>query len=158
MKVRGKTWQDTTGRGDETELAVAFALARAGKKLLRPVSSATRYDLLIDNEDGTFIRVQCKTGRLKDGTVEFRMYSVSGHSTRKKSYRGQIDAFGVYCPATGSTYLVPIQALTTCDTVARLRLEAPRNGQERGIRQASNFVLRPVSQGELPAQLRLPDE
>ena len=52
MLAERKTWQATTGRGDETELAVALALVRAGKKLLRPLSSATRYDLLVDNEDG----------------------------------------------------------------------------------------------------------
>ena len=46
--------KDTTSRGDIAEMQVAAALVRAGKKLLRPLSSATRYDLLIDNEDGTF--------------------------------------------------------------------------------------------------------
>lgn len=44
---RAKTWRDTTGQGDETELAFALALTRAGRKLLRPLSSAARYDLLM---------------------------------------------------------------------------------------------------------------
>lgn len=135
-----KTWKETTGRGDVTELAVMLALARAGKKILRPVSSATRYDLAVDNEDGTITRIQCKTGRLREGTVEFRMYSISGHNTRKNGYRGQIDAFGVYCAETGDAYLVPMEALT-CDTIARLRIARTRNGQARRVRMASSYLI-----------------
>lgn len=145
-----KTWKETTGRGDVTELAVTLALARAGKKILRPVSSATRYDLLVDNEDGTFTRIQCKTGRLREGTVEFRMYSISGHHTRENSYRGQIDAFGVYCAETGDAYLVPIEALT-CDTIARLRISPARNGQMRRVRLASDYLISERTHAKQPA-------
>ena len=59
-----KTWQDTTGTGDLTEFTVLLALLRKGYRVLRPVSSASRYDVVIDNGEGTFTRVQCKTGRL----------------------------------------------------------------------------------------------
>lgn len=142
--LEGKTWRETTGRGDETELAVALALARTGKKILRPLSSATRYDLLVDNEDGTFLRVQCKTGRLRNGCVRFDAFSVSGHSTTSKGYEGQIDAFGVYCPETDTTYLVPIGALRAGATVGHLRVVPARNGQRSGVRMASDFVLAPA--------------
>lgn len=103
--------KNTTRRGDITEFEVMTALARQGRTLLRPVSSATRYDVLIDNEDGTFTRVQCKTGRLRDGRVVFGTCSISGHNTRHNGYHGQIDAFGVHCPQTGETYLVPIAGI-----------------------------------------------
>ncbi|HEX9437743.1 MAG TPA: group I intron-associated PD-(D/E)XK endonuclease [Candidatus Limnocylindria bacterium] len=146
-----KTWQETTGRGDETELAVALALVRAGKRLLRPLSSATRYDLLVDNEDGTFSRIQCKTGRLRGGTVEFRLYSISGHNTRQNGYRGQVDAFGVYCPDTAETYLVPLTALRACEAIARLRRTPARNGQRRRVRSAAEYVI-----GGPDQRLRLP--
>src|SRR5437016_9333491 len=71
--------KNTTLRGDIAEFQIAAALIRHGNRLLRPLSSASRYDLLIDNEDGTFTRVQCKSGVLRNGCVLFRVYSVSGH-------------------------------------------------------------------------------
>lgn len=131
--------RDTTSRGDLAELEVATALVRSGKRLLRPLSSATRYDLLIDNEDGTFTRVQCKMGILRSGRVEFRLYSMSGHRTEPVSYRGQVDAFGVYCPQTQATYFVPMAAIARCGAIASLRVVPSRNGQVRRIRLARDF-------------------
>ncbi len=58
--------------------------------------------------DGSFVRVQCKTGVLHGGSVVFRVYSVSGHGGVGIPYHGQIDAFGVFCPANRGTYLVPV--------------------------------------------------
>lgn len=136
-----KTWRETTGRGDTAEFAVLLALTSEGRKVLRPMSSAMRYDLLVDNEDGTFTRIQCKSGTLRSGRIEFRLYSVSGHNTRKNGYRGQIDAFGVYCPETGATYLVPMKALGDCGTLAALRTAPARNGQLRRTRSAEAFKI-----------------
>jgi len=133
--------KDTTSRGDIAELQIAAALVRHGKRLLRPLSSASRYDLLIDNDNGTFTRVQCKSGVLRNGCVLFRVYSVSGHDARAKGYRGQVDAFGVYCPDTKGSYLVPIEAIATCEHVVALRVEPTRNGQRRGVRSAAEFVI-----------------
>lgn len=133
--------RDTTSRGDVAEFQIAAALVRQGKRLLRPLSSASRYDLLIDNQDGTFTRVQCKSGVLRNGCVVFRVYSVSGHNTRAKGYVGQVDAFGVYCAGTSATYLVPVEAIAGCGHMAALRVEATRNGQRRGVRSAAEFVI-----------------
>jgi len=140
---KGRGVKDTSGRGDLTELEVMMALARAGKKLLRPLSSASRYDLLIENDDSTFTRVQCKTGRLRSGRVEFGMYSVSGHDTRARRYKGQVDAFGVHCPQNGETYLVPIEALPPEGTLGLLRVAPAKNGQHRRVRSAEPFRVHP---------------
>ena len=133
--------KDTTSRGDVAEFQVIAALVRQGKRLLRPLSSSSRYDLVIDNADGSFTRVQCKSGVLRNGSVQFRVYSISGHDTQAKGYDGQVDAFGVYCAATSATYLVPVGALTSCGHVAALRVEPTRNGQRRGVRSAAEFVI-----------------
>jgi len=135
------TVRDTTSRGDIAEFQVVAALIRQGRRLLRPLSLASRYDLLIDNADGTFTRIQCKSGVLRNGCVLFRLYSVSGHDTRAKPYDGQVDAFGVYCADTSATYLVPVEAIAGCGQMAALRVEPTRNGQRRGIRSAAEFVI-----------------
>jgi hypothetical protein len=133
--------KDTTSRGDIAESQIAAALMRRGKKLLRPVSSSSRYDLLIDNDDGTFTRIQCKSGVLRNGCVLFRVYSMSGHGTRARGYRGQVDAFGVYCSDTNSTYLVPVEAIAHCEHLVALRVEPARNAQRRRVRSAAAFVI-----------------
>lgn len=112
-----------------------------GLKILRPLSSATRYDLLIDHDDGRFTRVQCKTGILRHGCVQFRLYSVSGHDTRARGYSGQADAFGVYCPQTHRSYLVPVSAISECHSFATLRVEPTRNGQVLRTRSAEEFAI-----------------
>lgn len=131
--------RDTTAVGDIAELAVTLALVRCGRQVLRPLSAGSRYDLAIDNRHGTFTRVQCKSGVLRHGRIEFRMYSVSGHSTRPNFYTGDIDAYDVYCAATGEAYLVPLAALTSTGVQAALRISPTRNGQSKGIRLASDF-------------------
>jgi PD-(D/E)XK nuclease superfamily protein len=77
--------RDTSAQGDLTEVEVTLALMRDGRRVFRPLSSASRYDLLLDNGDGTFTRVQCKTGVLRRGAVVFRLYSVSGHRSTAAS-------------------------------------------------------------------------
>lgn len=133
--------RNTTASGDLAELEIAAALVRDGRKLLRPMSSASRYDLVIDNEDGTFTRVQCKCARTMEGRLEFRLYSISGHTPVKKGYAGQIDAFGVYCRESRRTFLVPVAAIGECETIASLRTAPARNGQRRGVRAAEDFEI-----------------
>jgi hypothetical protein len=145
--------KDTTTIGDLTELEVATALARAGMRVLRPLFTGLRYDLAIDNGDGTLTRVQCKTGILRAGWIEFRTYNADARRPQGVPYWGQIEAFGVFCPQTARTYLVPIDAVTSACT-ARLRLKPARNGQEKRVRRARDFeVPAPVvSSGPLSSE------
>ncbi len=107
----------------------------------RVASSSGSQDLLIDHGDGRYTRVQCKTGILRDGCVLFRLYSTSGHDTRTKPYTGQVDAFGVYCPQTRCSYLVPVTALVDCRLFATLRIEPAKNGQRTRTRSAEEFAI-----------------
>ncbi|HYR94861.1 MAG TPA: group I intron-associated PD-(D/E)XK endonuclease [Methylomirabilota bacterium] len=131
--------KDTTTRGELSELEVAMALARSGRKMLRPMSSGLRYDLAIDNGDGTVARIQCKTGILRDGVISFNVASMDGRRPYGVPYLGQIEAFGVFCPQNGKVYLVPIDRLVAKSSKGRLRIAATRNGQSRGVILASTF-------------------
>ena len=133
--------KDTTGRGELSELEILMALTRAGYKILRPLSARLRYDLAIDNGDGTVARVQCKTGIMKNGFIEFRTCIRDARRPGGVPYHGQIEAFGVFCPGNGRAYLVPISAVTTSST-ARLRLTLARNEQSRSVRHAGVFEIR----------------
>ena len=120
-----------------------LAFVDAGLEVSIPFGENCRYDLVLD--DGSQLsRVQCKTGRLRDGTVRFSTASTYGHhpSPRetRRHYAGQIDAFAVYCPETEGVYLVPIDEIGA-RSGAYLRVTRPRNGQRERIRFASDFEI-----------------
>ncbi|MBT5636233.1 MAG: hypothetical protein HOJ23_11670 [Gammaproteobacteria bacterium] len=125
--------------GERSEGMVLAALLRAGKVVLQPFGDNQRYDLVVD-EDGKFIRVQCKTARLKNGALAFDTCSSQTHRGKgKQDYRGQADLFGVYSPDRDAVYLVPVEDVGV--TQARLRLSKPRNGQSKGVRFAADYLL-----------------
>ena len=129
--------------GDRSTLAAMLGLKTAGYALLVPFGENTRYDLVID--DGcTLARVQCKTGRLRNGAITFAVTSTYGHhlnaAAARRTYEGEIDYFAVYCPETAGVYLVPITDVPTRAT-ARLRVVPARNGQERRVRQADQYEI-----------------
>jgi hypothetical protein len=130
-------------KGDRTALAVMLALRECGYAVLVPFGENTRYDLVID--DGKRLaRVQCKTGRLRQGAVIFAVCSCYGHHMRpgesRRDYRGQVEFFGVHCPDTAKVYLVPIDDLDV-RTSAALRVEPARNGQRSKIRDAADYEI-----------------
>jgi hypothetical protein len=126
--------------GDRTTLAVMLALRMAGLTVLLPFGENTRYDLVVES-GGTFSRVQCKTGRFRDGAVVFKTTSSYAHHRSaqvvKRGYRGEIDFFGVHCPETGGVYLVAIEEVPGTD--GRLRVDPALNGQQKGTHPAERF-------------------
>jgi len=127
--------------GDRSTLAIMFALQRDGYAISMPFGENTRYDLVIDN-GARLRRVQCKTGRLRNGAVEFATCSNYGHhrnpGASRVAYSGQIDDFAVFCPQLGSVYLIPIEDVPTRN-VGIIRVDPPRNGQRKGVRLAAAY-------------------
>jgi PD-(D/E)XK endonuclease len=127
-------------KGARSEAALLAALVACGKTVLIPWGQAERYDLVVAEPDGRFIRVQCKTGSYHHGAVWFRTCSADRRHPSGESYAGQIDAFGVHCPELGSTYLVPARDVPS-KQLSALRVDAPANGQVLGIRWARAYEL-----------------
>ena len=68
-------------KGDRTALAVMIALQDASFGVALPFGENTRYDLVID--DGhSLARVQCKTGRLREGAVRWNACSNYAHHAK----------------------------------------------------------------------------
>ena len=137
--------------GDRTTLAVMLALREAGYAISVPFGENTRYDLVID--DGkSLLRVQCKTGRLRKGSIVFATCSTYGHHQRpaesRRSYAGQIDLFGVYCPETQGVYLMPVSEVSTRSNAA-LRVAPSLNNQRKRIRLASEYQVAAVDVPEV---------
>lgn len=130
----------TVDVGLRTEAAVAAELMRRGVRVLLPCGVNQRYDLVLDL-DGTFVRVQCKTGRLKDGAVRFNSESIRCNSRQvlHRGYDGEADIFLVYCHATGEIYAFPVEDAPKRGVT--LRVEPASNRQTKGVRWASEYVL-----------------
>jgi hypothetical protein len=126
--------------GLRSEMAIANALVQLGYAVFLPIGHNHRYDLLLDLGD-RFLRVQCKTGRLSRGRIQFNTVSTRGSrsSVHRRSYAGEVDAFAVHCPQNDTNYLVPIEVLAK--GIGSLRVEATRNGQARGICWAAKYAL-----------------
>ena len=138
--------------GDRSTLAVMLALHAAGSRIYLPFGENSRCDLVVD-DGARLIRIQCKTGRLTNGSVEFRTASSYLHhpnpKLRSRPYHGEIDAFAVFCPELGTVYVVPIDDLPN-RTMAMLRVETPRNGQARRVRSAAAYEVARVSTTPTP--------
>jgi len=129
--------------GDRSALAIAIALQGIGHAVYLPFGENTRADFVID--DGTRLaRVQCKTGRLRNGVVQFKTCSSYAHHSNPASvardYLGQIEYFAVYCPETGGIYLIPIEDIPL-KWAGCLRVTEARNGQKLRIRYAKDYEI-----------------
>jgi hypothetical protein len=121
-------------------MAVAFALVHVGYVVAKPYGENCRYDLVID-KNGVLSRVQVKTGRLRNGVIEWHCCSTHSQGARlfTKPYTDQIDFFGVYCPQLRTTYLIPIEE--TSRRGCSLRIHPTKNRQTRRIRWAQDYLI-----------------
>jgi len=141
------TTRTPTRKGNIAEAAVTLALIRNGYSVLIPVGDGHRYDLVTEDDNGVFQRVQVKMGRLRNGAIIFNTESTrtTGDTTGgvriiRQSYIGQIDVFAVYCPELDKTYLISPEACAAGR--GSLRVEATRNGQSKGVCMAEAYELR----------------
>lgn len=112
--------------------------------MLLPWGTNQRYDLVIDFGD-RFARVQCKTGRLRRGSVEFNTNSVRVNSRRafRRPYDGEVEYFAVYCPDNEGVYVMPIEEIARGK--GHLRVVPAANNQAKRIRWASDYELPPLA-------------
>ena len=129
--------------GDRSTLAIMYALRLQGASIFVPFGENTRCDLIVE-EHGRLSRLQCKTGRLRNGVVLFSTCSSYAHhpnpKTLQRDYAGEIDEFAVFCPDLGSVYRVPIEDVTTARR-GTLRVDRTRNCQSKRIRLAAAYEI-----------------
>lgn len=146
--------RDTKSVGDLSEVIVLYALARLGHYVSVPWGENQRYDLIAEI-DGVLRRVQVKTGRLRMGSVLFNAYSSHAHRNGgSRSYKGDADYFGVYCPELQRVFLVPVGDVP--ESRGCLRWEPAKNSQSRKIRWADRYVL-PIEPVQLVVGLEVLD-
>jgi len=133
--------------GAESEAVIAASLIQAGYTVLTPNGYMHRYDLVIEDANGEFWKIQCKTAWLsKDrATLRFNGYSLlmKGQKGRLESkrmgYENDVDYFAVYSPDTRKVYILPITHVKNTENC--LRLIPTGNNQEKNVRYAAEYEL-----------------
>ena len=90
--------------GDRSTLAIITVLRELGYGVYLPFGENTRCDLILERGE-QLSRVQCKTGRLRQGAIAFAVCSCYGHhrnpTTARRVYTGQIDPIRCLLPRHG---------------------------------------------------------
>lgn len=133
------------GRGEVSEGVVIACLLKQGHSVSIPFGNNQRYDLILDEGEGTLLRIQVKTGRLAEGCVIFQTSSKNSFTGQTLNYRGQADLFMVYCPQIETIYEVPVEDCGNREM--RLRVEPVRGGPKSTIRWAKDYEISSAHSG-----------
>lgn len=129
----------TNDIGERAQGVILAIVMKYGYTVLIPFGEGRRYDMVIE-KDAQFFRLQCKTGRYKNGVIKFNACSSNWFNKTRKCYtRKDIDYFAVYCEYTEKIYLVPVEDINSTDGV--LRIEPTANNQTKGIRWAKDYEI-----------------
>ena len=104
--------------GSISELSLIRDLERNGKNVSIPYGDFQRYDILIE-EKGKIDRVQVKTMTKKE---RFPIVSSSSKGGTK-SYKGEIEYFGVYNRNENKSYLVPMSEIEERNNIKSVKLD-----------------------------------
>lgn len=123
--------------GSHSEAMVLALLLRAGYNVLVPYNVA-RYDLALDDH-GKLLRLQVKTGRVRNGVILFNAFSVGHPGTPKRYYTSEeVDYFAVYVSELDKAYLVPLERVGKHGS---LRVEPAKNNQSSGVLWAKDYEI-----------------
>jgi hypothetical protein len=84
------------------------------------------------------VRVQVKSGRVRDGCVVFNSASTDDGRGRL-DYRGRADVVAIHVAWLDRVFVVPVDECPSF--VGSLRLRPTRNNQRKRIRNAKDYVL-----------------
>ena len=137
----------TTDLGEHAEAMVIARLIEVGYVVLVPFGNGQRYDLVIEDAEGHFWRIQCKKARYINGCVAFSTgspYGPKGKTEKawtRRGYIGQADFFAVYSKETSKIYFVPVEDTGTQMCKLRVEAVAGKGGPKDAIRWATDYEL-----------------
>jgi hypothetical protein len=138
----------TVIKGNRSLYAVVAALLARGVHVYLPAGDGYRRDMLVEMPDGTIGSMQAKTGKISKGAINFASCSTTPTGRLRKSYRGEVDYFAVYCVETDQVYVLPVSDAP--ETVAKLRVAPSLNNQAKLIRWAKDFEIDTIFGAPIP--------
>ena len=96
--------------GYAAEMYVIQKLMAYGYTILTPMGGGHRYDLVLEDADGNFWRVQCKMARKarRSDAFEFNAFSVNRLGVARTYTEKEVDYFAVFYKPTNGVYLIPL--------------------------------------------------
>ncbi len=129
---------DTNYKGNVAQAQILSKLVSLGRSVLVPFSDKERYDLAVD-DGGKLVRIQVKSGRLRNGVIIFNTCSQHRVTWARNYYsEAEIDYYGVYCPDLDSCYLVPVSEMRS---EGRLRVDAPSYNRTKDVHLAKDYEI-----------------
>ena len=129
----------TKSKGDLGVLKAQVDLFEQGFTICVPLTEHAPFDL-VAYKNGEFRRVQVKYRALdKTGAlhVKFATCWADRHGTHTVAInKDEVDLYCIFCPDTDECYYLDPRSF---DSNASLRVEAPKNGQAKGVNFAADF-------------------
>jgi hypothetical protein len=121
-------------QGNVSESVVLTHYLRAGFIVSAPFGVGASYDFVIDPGSSLF-RAQVKTGRLRNGVVEFETRRTRGRRTRSRYKENEADYFVICC-----TQLETVYAMKAREGVfGKLRVRPTGNNQQVLVKWAEDY-------------------
>ena len=143
MRLLGKEKRDTNRVGEISEAVIISRFLQLGYVVLTPYGGNQPYDLVIEDAEGQFWRVQCKTARIDESGMILRfstsISNVTGKNRQPRNYRGQCDYFAAYNEKLNKVYLISVDQVGTSG--ASLRLAPTKNNQDKNKLWARDYEL-----------------
>lgn len=133
----------TIAKGNLGVAKILADLVEKGMNVSVPISEDSRYDLIADSGE-KLLRVQCKYVESDGAVICVRPWSVthvSFEATKRYKYTAEdIDLLAVYDVTTDTCFYIPAEELGEGKRELRLRIAPTRNGQEKGVRWAKEYL------------------
>ena len=147
-------------RGNVSEAIVLAHYLKAGFIVSTPFGVGAPYDLIVDT-GSRLIKIQVKTGWLRNGGVEYETRRSRKRWSRQAYAKDEVDYFVIYCRELNTFYAVKAEG----GVFGKLRVKPTGNNQKMNVRWASDCLfekhieeLKMGRAGLEPATLRLKAE
>ena len=129
----------TTVKGDLGEAMVIADCTKRGYKVSIPISSDSKYDLIVDR-GATLDRIQVKYTESDGNVIRARAYRRNSKGMAAIPYSQEdIDWFAVYDKTTDRCYYIPAEECKGKVSLG-MRVNKAKNLQEKNINLAHNYL------------------
>ena len=122
-------------RGNVSEAVVLSRYVEVGFLVSTPFGVGAPYDLVVDT-GAELLRVQVKTGRVRNGVIEFETRRTRSRTLRNSYREGEVDYFAIYSPELDKVYVMKARE----GVFGKLRVKPTGNNQQMFVKWAEDYA------------------